>query len=83
MTLIPPGLSGREELPKRSIPAGLMTFQLPTTSSTDEFMDAKIERLAADIAMGTRFKEVFGIARSRKALTGSEFEGSSRQANLQ
>lgn len=82
MTLIPQGQNRTEELSKRSISAGSMTTQLPTTSSADEFIDAKIERPAADIAMGNELNEILGITQKRKARNASEYKISSRQVNL-
>ena len=53
--------------------------QLSTTSCTDDFIDAKIESISADLAINGKFKDYFESAKKRKALTDEEYDDAVRE----
>ncbi|ELR02835.1 hypothetical protein VC83_08296 [Pseudogymnoascus destructans] len=60
-------------LTMRSVSASTAFSSLPSTSSTSDFVNAKIESLAADIAAGSHLKEALRDAKKRKAVAENDF----------
>jgi hypothetical protein len=63
-----------EILSKRTVSAMTAMSQLSTTSSTNDFIDAKIETISADLAVNSKFKDFLGSARKRKVLGDEEYD---------
>ena len=63
-----------EILSKRTASAMTAMSQLSTTSSTNEFIDAKIESISADLAVNGKFKDFFESAKKRKVLGDEEYD---------
>jgi hypothetical protein len=70
-SLIPP--SDMEILSKHTATAMTAISQLSTTSSTNDFIDAKIESISADLAINGKFKDYFEGAKKRKVLADEEY----------
>jgi uncharacterized protein YdcH (DUF465 family) len=68
-----------EELSKRSASAMTAISQLSTTSFTDDFIDAKIESISADLAVNSKFKDYFESAKKRKVFTHEEYDDAVRE----
>lgn len=62
-----------EILTKRTASAMTAIAQLSTTSSTNDFINAKIESISADLAVDGKFKDYFESAKRRKVLTDEEY----------
>jgi len=74
-SLVPPsGLKDMEILSKRTASAMTAISQLSTTSSTNDFIDAKIESISADLAVSGKFKDYFESAKKRKVLADEEYD---------
>jgi hypothetical protein len=74
-SLVP--LSGQKDmeiLSQRTVSATSAMSQLSTTSSTGDFVNAKIESITADLAVGDKFKEYFHSAKKRKAFSREEYD---------
>jgi hypothetical protein len=66
-------LKDLEILSKRTTSAATAMSQLSTTSSTNDFIDAKIERISDYLAVNGKFKDYFESAKKRKALDNEEY----------
>ena len=74
-SLVPPSsLKDMEILSKRTASAMTAISQLSTTSSTNDFIDAKIESISADLAVNGKFKGYFESAKKRKILADEEYD---------
>jgi hypothetical protein len=51
---------------------------LSTTSSVDDFINAKIESITADLEVNNKFGEIFKDAKKRKAFTDKEYSDASK-----
>jgi hypothetical protein len=67
-------LNDMEILSKRTASAMAEISQPSTTSSTNDFVDAKIESISADLAVNSKFKDYFESARKYKVLTDEEYD---------
>src|SRR5690349_4687954 len=85
ISLVPPCQADDiEKLSQRSVSAASTISQLSsTTSSTDEYIDAKIQYLSSDLKLSQKFKEIFHLARKRKALTESEYNDAIQDLKLE
>jgi len=71
-SLVPPSsLKDIEILTKRSVSA---LSQISTSSSTNDFVDAKIESISADLAVNGKFRDYFERAKKRKVIAGEEYD---------
>ena len=68
-----------EILTKRSVSAKTTISQISATSSTNDFVNAKIASISADLALNVKFRSFFEDARKRKAFTDEEFDDSVRE----
>jgi hypothetical protein len=74
-SLVPPSsLKDMEILSMRRASAMTAISQLSTTSSTNDFIDAKIESISADLAVNGKFKDYFESAKKRKVLADEEYD---------
>lgn len=74
-SLVPPSsLKDMEILSRLTASAMTAISQLSTTSSTSDFIDAKIESISADLAVNSKFKEYFESAKRRKVVTDEEHD---------
>ncbi|KAG0645443.1 hypothetical protein D0Z07_8664 [Hyphodiscus hymeniophilus] len=74
-SLVPPSsIKDMERLSTRRASAMTARSQLSTTSSTHDFIDAKIESISADLAVNDKFKDIFESAKKRKALADEEYD---------
>ena len=79
-SLVPPSdLLNMEKLSKRTASAESALFQLSATSSTYDFINAKIESISADLAVNNKFRVLFQIAKKRKVLTNGEYNDAVRE----
>jgi hypothetical protein len=67
-------LKDMEILSKRTVSAMTAISQLSMTSSTDDFIDAKIESISAHLAVNSKFRDFFGIAKKSKIFTDEEYD---------
>ncbi|OBT47233.1 hypothetical protein VE00_03487 [Pseudogymnoascus sp. WSF 3629] len=58
----------------RSVSASSAFSSLSATSSTEDFLQAKTESLAADIAANNKIKDAFHEARERRAIAENDFK---------
>jgi uncharacterized protein YdcH (DUF465 family) len=83
-SLVPPSsLKDVEILSKRMASAMTAISQLSTTSSTNDFIDAKIESISANLAINAKFRDYFGNAKKRKVFTDEEFDDAIRELELE
>jgi hypothetical protein len=74
-SIVPPsGLKDMEILSKRTASAMAAISQLSTTGSTNDFLDAKIQSISADLAVNRKFKDYFENARNREALADEDYD---------
>jgi len=75
-SLVPPSsLKDVEILTKRSVSA---MSQISIASSTNDFIDAKIESISADLAVNGKFKDYFKDGRKRNVFTDEEYDDAMR-----
>ncbi|KIN00030.1 hypothetical protein OIDMADRAFT_55918 [Oidiodendron maius Zn] len=78
-SLVPPSdLMNMAKLYKRTASAASALSQLSATSSTYDFIDAKIESISANLAVNNKFRVFFQIAKKRKVLTNGEYNDAVR-----
>jgi uncharacterized protein YqeY len=77
------GLKDMEILSKRTASAMSAKSRLSTTSSTNDFIDAKIESISADLAVNSKFKGYFESAKKRKALADEEYDDAVKELELE
>jgi hypothetical protein len=78
-SLIPPyAEKNMEIIAKRRASAKTTLSQLSTTSSTNDFITAKIEIISADLAFNKNFRGFFESAKKRKAMTDEEYKNAVR-----
>jgi hypothetical protein len=53
--------------------------QLSTTSTTDDFIDAKIASISVDLEVNGKFKDYFESAKKRKVFTDEEYDDAVRE----
>lgn len=83
-SLVPPsGLKDMEILSKRTVSAMSAISQLSTTSSTNDFIDAKIESISADLAVNGKFKYYFESAKKSKVLADEEYADAMKELKLE
>jgi hypothetical protein len=83
-SIVPPsGLKDMEILSKRTASAMTAISQLSTTSSTNDFLDAKIESISADLAFNSKFKDYFENAKKRKALADEDYDDAVKELELE
>jgi len=68
-----------EILTKRSVSAKTAISQISITSSTDEFIDAKIESISADLAVNGKFRDYFEGAKKRKLFSNEEYNDAMKE----
>jgi hypothetical protein len=79
-SLVPPSsLKDVEILTKRSVSAKTAISQISTTSSTNDFIDAKIESISTDLAINDKFRDYFEGAKKRKVITDEEYDDAMRE----
>jgi hypothetical protein len=66
--------SDRKDLEILSERSASVTTQLSTASSTDDFINAKIESIKADLALNRKFRGFFSDPKKRKAFTDAEYK---------
>ena len=82
--IVPPsGLKDMEILSKRTASAMTAISQLSTTSSTNDFLDAKIESISADLAVNSKFKDYFENAKKRTALADEDYDDAVKELELE
>jgi hypothetical protein len=67
-------LKEMENLSKRTASAMAAISQLSTTSFTDDFIDARIESISADLAVNSKFRDYFETAKKSKVFTDEEYD---------
>ena len=79
-SLVPPSsLKDVEILTKRSVSAKTAISQISAASSTNDFIDAKIESLSADLAVNGKFRDYFEGAKKRKVFTDEAYDDAMRE----
>ena len=79
-SLVPPSsLKDVEVLTNRSVSAKTTISQISTTSSTNDFIDAKTESISVDLAINSKFRDYFEGAQKRKAFTDEEYDDAIRE----
>jgi hypothetical protein len=73
------GLKHMELLTKRTASAMTAISRLSSTSSTNNFIDAKIRSVSADLAINGRFREYFESAKKRKIFANDEYDNAVRE----
>ena len=63
-----------ELLSKRSASAMTAISQLSTTSTTDDFINAKIESISADLALNKKLKDYFEGAKTKRKVAATDEE---------
>lgn len=78
-SLVPPyGQKDMEIITKRTVSAMKALSRLSTTSSTNDFIEAKIESISANLAANNKFRDYFESAKKRKVLADEEYEDAVR-----
>jgi hypothetical protein len=79
-SLVPQGYQNEmQQLTQRSVSAQTAMSHLSTASSTSDFIEAKIESISSDLDVNGKFKEIFEIAKKRKAFTDEEYDDAMRE----
>ena len=57
--------------------------QLSTTSSVDNFIEAKVKSISVHLAVNSKFKDIFGIAQKRKIFTDKKYNNTVKELQLE
>ena len=53
--------------------------QLSTTSSVDDFIEAKVKSISVHLAVNSKFKDIFIIAQKRKIFTDKKYNNTVKE----